>query len=417
MNNDSKSILVAGFNTRPLAYSLSKAGYEVFAVDFFGDLDLYPYVKEAIIITEELGKNYDSIKDSYHNYIADFTIKMLEKNPQVKSLIIGSGLDDAFEQRKIILNHIQRKNLNILDLNNDIQAIQKARNIRMIYQVLESNEYEVPETIFPERMDDFYKFKQFPFILKKFRSSGGININKIKDEDNLNSFLKILKSNEADLSEWLAQEYIDGIPLSCTVISNGSNSEIVSINRQIIGEKFLNSPKEFMYCGNIVPARISPKTKETISYISLMLTRELKLKGINGFDFVVKNQCPYLMEINPRIPGSVRASEMALNINLLDLHVQSFDKDNWGSICRSIKNPKPTQFATKLILYAPQEISKNQLMEINKLENVHDKTHPKTSLNKFDPVCTVLFGANTFSESYFGALKIVDQIYELLSKG
>jgi len=27
------SVLVAGFNTRPLAYSLSRAGYEVYAVD------------------------------------------------------------------------------------------------------------------------------------------------------------------------------------------------------------------------------------------------------------------------------------------------------------------------------------------------------------------------------------------------
>ena len=41
MSNKSNSVLDVGFNTRPLAYSLNKAGYNVYTVDFFGDLDLY----------------------------------------------------------------------------------------------------------------------------------------------------------------------------------------------------------------------------------------------------------------------------------------------------------------------------------------------------------------------------------------
>ena len=49
MNMKLKSVLVAGFNTRPLVYSLFNASYEVYAVDFFGDLDLFPYIKESLI--------------------------------------------------------------------------------------------------------------------------------------------------------------------------------------------------------------------------------------------------------------------------------------------------------------------------------------------------------------------------------
>ncbi len=53
MVKKASSILVIGFNTRPLAYSLKRAGYRVYAVDFFGDEDLYPNVDDCIIVTNE----------------------------------------------------------------------------------------------------------------------------------------------------------------------------------------------------------------------------------------------------------------------------------------------------------------------------------------------------------------------------
>ena len=66
-----------------------------------------------------------------------------------------------------------------------------------------------------------------------------------------------------------------------------------------------------------------------ISEISLILTKKLGLKGINGFDFVLKNHYPYLMEINPRIPGSIRASE---NITISN---NSFSENTDGIIIES----------------------------------------------------------------------------------
>ena len=64
MVDKSNSVLVIGFNTRPLAYSLSKASYKVYAVDFFGDLDLYPYVDDYIIVLKELESRYSTLIDN-----------------------------------------------------------------------------------------------------------------------------------------------------------------------------------------------------------------------------------------------------------------------------------------------------------------------------------------------------------------
>ena len=214
-------------------------------------------------------------------------------------------------------------------------------------------------------------------------------------------------------SDWLIQEYVKGLPVSCTVISNGSECEVISINRQIIGLKFLNPPKEFMYCGNIVPAYLFKEDEELISKISITLTKELGLKGINGFDFVLKNHFPYLMEINPRIPGSINVSETVLDLNLLDLHIKSFDGTKWEYIEKKINLTKPKGFATKLIIFASKEINRNKVQQINQLENIHDKTETKI-ITKGEPICTILYKDKNFSGSFFGALKIADEIKKII---
>ena len=416
MARKKESVLVIGFNTRPLALSLFEANYDVYAVDFFGDLDLYPYVKDAMIITEELNANYDLIKDLYHHYLAEFAIKLSDKYLKIDYLIIGSGLDDAFDDRKFLLQEIHKKNKNIQSMNNELEVLMNARNIKGIFEILVENGYKVPETKYPTSMDDIKNYERFPFILKKFRSSGGMNIHKIENKDTLDFTLKLLESKMVNVSDWLTQEYIEGIPVSCTIISDGIHCDVISVNRQIIGEKYLNAPRDFTYCGNVVPAEIGGNIKNLIMNISLFLSKILKLRGINGFDFVVRNQHPYLMEINPRIPGSIRASELALNINLLDLHVKSFNSENWGEIESILAKSNFVQYATKLIVFAPKELSESEVIKINQLEFIHDKSHPDNPVQKFDPVCTILFGARDFSASYFGALKIVDKIYKIISE-
>ncbi len=141
------------------------------------------------------------------------------------------------------------------------------------------------------------------------------------------------------------------------------------------------------------------------------------IKGLNGYvgiDYVVNDNGITFMEINPRIPGSIRVSETVLNMNLLDLYIKSFDNSQWEIIKNSIIAAKHQVYATKLIMFAPKEINEIQIDKINKLKYVHDKTEKNKTISKEEPICTVLFKAKTFSESYFGALKIIDKIKEII---
>jgi predicted ATP-grasp superfamily ATP-dependent carboligase len=386
----------------------------VYAVDFFGDLDFYPHVNDCLVLIKELNTDYSSIKTKYSELLASFTIKMMIKYPQISYLIIGSGLDDAFKEREMILNEIEEKNYNIKDCNNDIEILRKARDIDYVYNLLKLDGYHVPITFPYESLKSKSDKIQFPIILKKKKSAGGINVFKIENFEELLVIGKNLEHKQFNPSEWVIQEYIEGVPLSCTTISNGKECEIISINRQIIGNSKSNAPKEFMYSGNIVPACLSNKDEKLIANVSKKLTIQLGLKGINGFDYVLKDSYPFLMEINPRIPGSIRASETSLDLNLLDLHIKSFLATEWNSIKKLIKKKEFSGVSTKFIIFAPKEIDKSLIELINKLEFVHDKSEPTNNILKGDPLCTVLYKGRTFQKSYYGAIKIVDKINELI---
>ncbi len=403
-----KSVLLVGFNTRPLAYSLNQAGYEVYAVDFFGDLDLYPNVKDSIIVMNRLQTNYSLLKDKYGDFLVEFAIELLKKHPDADYLLIGSGLDDAYKGRESISNEL--KNSNTITVNNNLETIVKARDIEYIYKYLESIGYEVPISYSYDKFKSNSLNMEFPFILKKKRGAGGTSVFKIESEEKLIFQIKKLEIYGFNPSEWLIQEYIEGIPISCTIIANGTDCALISINRQIMGLDYLNPPNEFIYCGNIVPADLPKEDNRIIYEISLSITKELNLKGINGFDFVLRKQHPYLMEINPRVPGSIRASELVLNLNLLDLHIQSFFPDKWPLILDKLNSANPNGFATKLIKFASKDFDKEKIVRINNIKYVHDKSDPEKQIHKEEPICTILFKGKNFSESFFGALKIVDQI-------
>ncbi|MFO7794689.1 MAG: ATP-grasp domain-containing protein [Promethearchaeati archaeon] len=413
MKRPNQSILVVGFNTRPLAYSLYRAGLEVFAVDFFGDLDLFPYVKDCIIITKELDMRYEQIKEDYKSYLAKYTIDLLRKYPNINYLLIGSGLDDALKEREMVLDYILKNNYQIINLNNDLEVIRQARDIRSIYQSLESEDFKIPYT---KPLIDFKKNQldiSYPIILKKKSSSGGTNVYKINRIEEFELQFNLINERDS-IEDWLIQEYIDGIPISCTVIANGKENQIISINRQIIGLKILNPPKDFIYCGNVVPSNLSNQDIVKISKLSSYLARSLGLKGINGFDFVLRDHEPFLMEINPRIPGSIRASEESLNLNLLFLHIESFNYSKWNEIIEKLKNNKNQLFTTKLIIFAPDDINIAKIKKINKIENVHDKTPPNEKIKKDQPICTILYKDQNYKKSYFGALKIADKVFQII---
>jgi len=408
-----KKVLVSGFNARPLSKSLYNANYEVYTVDFFGDSDLYPYVRDCLVISNELKSNFQKLKLGYSDVLANLTIQMIEKYSDLDYLIIGSGLDDNIIGRKKINKKIEKIGHQIKYLGNIVNQIIKSRDILSIYSLLKQIGYTVPKTLTLNY--DLLDNNQinYPIILKKKQSSGGINVFKINSKIELLDLIERNEEIEKNFENWFLQEYINGLDVSCTTISNNVDAKIVSVNEQLIGKKFLNAPSEFIYCGNIVPANFDQTLSQKISEISLILVKHLSLIGINGFDFVLKDGYPYLMEINPRIPGSINAAEVSLNRNLLNEHI----------IC--CLNPEKiidiphidvkTNFVSKFIYFSPKLISHQKIERLRQIKYIEDIPARGRNVQQLEPLCSVLFKANSYSRAFNGALGIIENIEMIIN--
>ncbi|MCX8172202.1 MAG: ATP-grasp domain-containing protein [Archaeoglobaceae archaeon] len=115
---------------------------------------------------------------------------------------------------------------------------------------------------------------------------------------------------------FIAQEFIQGIPLSVSLIV-GDNIEAVSVNEQILDG--------FRYKGAVVPARIDYKS--ALEVCSEAISAVESVSGLNGYvgvDIVLADQ-PYVIEINARITTPVIAFDRAYNVNVADMILGEFE--------------------------------------------------------------------------------------------
>ncbi len=104
----------------------------------------------------------------------------------------------------------------------------------------------------------------------------------------------------------IAQEYVEGAPMSLSVVSGAHDSTILSVNRQRLsnnmsyegGDILSVSPDDILY-------DLVNRIKKTIP----------GLNGYWGLDYIDTNESPVVIEVNPRLTTSYSALSEALCVN------------------------------------------------------------------------------------------------------
>lgn len=330
-------VLILGCNSRPIACSAKRAGYAVYAVDGFRDIDLERCTEECLIFRAPPSE-----------VIAR---KAIEKF-QFDAIVTGSGFeffDPGIQGEKILGNppHIAKR-------VSDKEWLAK----RLIELGMKA-----PELFSPDQI-------KFPAVVKPKIGGGG--------------YLNILAKTPRDLppedqlENMLIQEYIHGKHASVSVLSTEKEAIAIAVNEQLLGKKWLNQMNLFGYCGNITP--LKTEYEEEMKQIAEKLVLDLGLIGSNGIDFVIARDGVYLIEVNPRFQGSLDTVELATGINVFEAHVKA---------CRGelIKKPEIKQFAAKMIVYASRSARIKSSLD---KRGIADIPPVGREIGKAEPVATAL---------------------------
>ncbi|MEI8330792.1 MAG: ATP-grasp domain-containing protein [Methanomicrobiales archaeon] len=269
-------VLVAGFSTRHVAQSAFHAGYEVCSVDHFCDQDLSLYTRDRIKF-EDLADLPDALDRMSRRFAFDM-------------LVVTSGAEEL--PSLIPLCGTPRQNVARFLDKLDIQHF------------FEKNLIAVPRLL-PEGA--------FPAMIKPRCGAGG--------------WRNVVVYTAAGQEAWellypgvdyIRQEMIAGIPASVCCVADGNRARAIATNEQLLKGTDSSS---FGFCGSITPFE-HPLANRMVD-IAEKIAAASGCVGTLGIDFVVDDEQPHAIEINPRFQGTVDTVERALGCNLFQYHVDA----------------------------------------------------------------------------------------------
>ena len=327
-----QNILVIGFDTRNIVCSARRAGYKVCSIDAFRDLDLQECAYASSLLECRTAQELRELETSKIKAQTDaFGIEF-------DAIVLGSGME-----------MLDYSCFSCTVLASSPDNVRKASNKKYLSKRLEALGISHPNCYSPDEIEAI----EYPVIVKPVSGGGGIFNRIARNKQELMSVLEDffrLDQNRLgkDFVEELVviQDFLEGTPSSVSLLSTKNEALSVAVNEQLIGIPWL-SRLPFAYCGNITPFR--NKQADEMESLAEELALDFKLLGSNGVDFLVTENGPIVLEINPRFQGSLDTVEKAMNINLFEAHAGCF-RDKLPS------KPKANCFAARGIIYSDREL-------------------------------------------------------------
>jgi predicted ATP-grasp superfamily ATP-dependent carboligase len=390
-----KKIGVIGFNARPIAASLRRQSALTYVSDYWGDSDLAEVSTDCITVLSpqpNIRQRQPLDLPLYRSLIDNFAI--LTQDVDLDYVIVGSGFDDHAET----LIPLNKSGLLVGTIP---KQINKSRDFRFLSKLISEDSCSIPKRVTFETLEELLQSsssQKFPYILRPTHSGGGSGIRLIRNKKDL---IRVTEAQTDESHTYVIQDYIRGRDLSCSILATGKKALALSIQKQLIGMPSAGRNCDFAYCGNCYPVNLQSEVAQKIRDISEYLAVKLGLQGSNGFDFVVDEfDKLWLMEVNPRIQGTLEMLEIAGDISITEQHVKS----SQGELPKELPLFNPV---TKLIVYSRRT---GLVPELAVFSGTFDKSPKGIQVNQGDPICTVIKSGGDLLECYQNACNTASDI-------
>jgi uncharacterized protein len=342
-------LVVAALSARMLAEAAHEEGFDVIALDLFGDAD----TRRACTQWRSIG-DVAAMRIDGPRFLA--ALREIARGRDAIGWIVGSGFEGEPEW-------LARGDALLPLLGNAADVVRRVRDPQVFFDVLDAHGIAHPPVRFAPPAE------RRGWLLKDARGCGGQHIVRAVD-------------SELMPAHHYFQRELPGKPMSATFLANGREARVLGFNAQIVREA---GDRPFVFCGVIGPVPMPRSAAETVTAAVDTLVRAFDLRGLGSLDFLLDGDDARVLEINPRPPASLAL--YGASASLITAHIRAC-RHGELSIAPA---PQPTQVAGIEIVYAHHALSwgEGDLARLAKRTDCHDLPAAATRFAPGEPVCSV----------------------------
>jgi predicted ATP-grasp superfamily ATP-dependent carboligase len=295
------SVLCEGFGMlRTLVADFKAAGHNVTSTLDSRIARLNPPIGADCVVP------ISSLQDAQENFqkIAERVEAVYVVAPETKSVL------------RSLVGFVERKKP--ASLNCSACAIEKLSDKAFFYESLRKIGLPHPETMMFSVADDLKEVRRtirgvlsFPLVFKPSTGVSCCGLSMVGNEDQIAGALEKIKQ-ESSSEHFLVQELIIGAAASVSLISTGTRAVPISLNRQDVT---IGKPEACSeYSGGLVPFDHSLQA-EAFEVAKKLVEFFKELRGYVGVDFVLNEDEPVVVEVNPRLTTSYVGLRRVVNFN------------------------------------------------------------------------------------------------------
>ncbi|MCO5724874.1 D-alanine--D-alanine ligase [Robiginitalea marina] len=180
----------------------------------------------------------------------------------------------------------------------DLLSVLKPRGVHCATSYLLDRGQEI-------RPQEIFARVGLPCFVKANRAGSSFGVTLVKNPDGLDQALEAAFRED---DEVLIESALKGTEVSVGVIRLGGEVKVLPITEIVPDNEFFDY--EAKYLGKsqeITPARLDPRTRETVEKTARFIYETLKMKGFSRSEFILVEGVPHFLEMNTT-PGLTEAS-------------------------------------------------------------------------------------------------------------
>ncbi len=346
------TLLIAAISGRALARAAVDAGFDALVADFFADADTARLAHACRKLPGDIARGFQ------WRSLAPVLESLAGQAPSpLLGLVYGSG----FEDRPHLLTRLaERWPL----LGNDAETVERIKAPEAFFATLDALSIAYPPTLMEPPA------KGAGWVAKRRGGAGGSHV--------------VPSRLQKDATGVYYQTLVEGRAVSALFLADGSRAQVLGFSEQWTAP----APRRpWRYGGAVQPATLPETVAAEMARAVMALSAAFGLKGLASADFVLAENRPVLLEINPR-PGATLDIFASAKKPLVKLHIDAVLD---GTLTR-----KPLVFegaTASSIVHAPKGVIVPRSMTWPSW--AADLPHPGERIDKQRPICTVLARAGT----------------------